>query len=69
MTKNETKMETAKITCAFCYSREQGKNGEIKREWSPEWLQFIPVCRKHAICDGMDNAGKNTIEEVGIANY
>lgn len=35
--------------CGFCYPREQGKHGEIKREWSQEWLQYIPVCRKHAL--------------------
>lgn len=35
------------IRCGFCFNQEQGKNGEIKREWSPEWFQFIAVCRKH----------------------
>lgn len=45
-------MKTEK-DCGFCYPREQGTHGEIKREWSPEWLMFIPVCRKHAIADGM----------------
>lgn len=33
--------------CAFCYDREQGKNGEVKREWAGDWNQFVPVCRKH----------------------
>lgn len=45
------------LRCGFCYDREQGKHGDVKREWSPEWLQYIPVCRKHAIADGMDKAG------------
>lgn len=48
------KNEMNDLGCAFCYPREQGKHGEVKREWSQEWLQFIPVCRKHALCDGMD---------------
>lgn len=34
--------------CGFCFNREQGKHGEIKREWSQDWQQFIPVCRKHS---------------------
>ena len=41
------------LKCGYCFPREQHKHGEIKREWSPEWMQFIPVCRKHAIADGM----------------
>jgi hypothetical protein len=47
------------IRCAFCFDREQKTHGEIKREWSPEWLQFIPVCRKHALCDGMIDGVKH----------
>lgn len=35
--------------CAFCFPREQGKHGEIKRQWSDDWRMFIPVCRAHAI--------------------
>lgn len=42
--------------CVFCWDREQGTNGEIKREWSEEWKQHIPVCRKHALADGMEGA-------------
>lgn len=41
------------LECGFCYPREQGTHGEVKREWSQEWLQFIPVCRMHSLCDGM----------------
>ena len=47
------------IRCGFCFDSEQGNNGEINREWSPEWLQFIPVCRKHALCDGMIDGVKH----------
>lgn len=47
---NETKTETkaANHQCGFCYTREQGKNGEVKREWSEDFKQFIPVCKKHS---------------------
>lgn len=41
------------LLCGFCYDREQGTHGEIKREWSDEWMMYIPVCRKHALADGM----------------
>lgn len=34
--------------CGFCYPREDGKHGEVKREWVPEWNMFINVCRKHS---------------------
>lgn len=34
--------------CGFCYPREQGTHGEIKREWADEWKQYISVCRKHS---------------------
>lgn len=54
-------------TCAFCFPREQGTYGEIKREWSQEWLQFIPVCRLHAKCDGMDQATPEG-KEASLAN-
>ncbi len=54
--------EGTAIRCGFCYDRENGKHGEIKREWSWEWLQFIPVCRLHACADGMD-AGPKREEE------
>jgi len=57
--KTEWKMSWEHQTkCGFCYDREQGKHGEIKREWSPEWNQFIPVCRKHALFDGMIDGKK-----------
>lgn len=57
-------------TCAFCYPREQGTHGPVKREWSPEWEQFIPVCRKHALADGMERDGINApyTTEDGIIN-
>lgn len=53
----KTVINSTEITkrCGFCYDREQGKNGEIKREWSQEWMTFIPVCRKHSLADGMIN--------------
>jgi hypothetical protein len=34
--------------CGFCYPREHGKNGEVRREWSPTWNMFINFCRKHS---------------------
>src|SRR3990167_5928949 len=34
--------------CGFCYPREQGTHGEIKREWSPTWNMFINFCPKHS---------------------
>lgn len=37
------------LRCGFCYDREQGKHGEIKKEWSSDWGMPIAVCRKHAI--------------------
>ena len=46
--KAETKTETKTHRCGFCYDREHGKNGEVKREWAQDWNQFIPVCRKHS---------------------
>lgn len=47
---NETKTEVKETThqCAFCYDREQGKNGKVEREWATDWNQFIPVCRTHS---------------------
>ena len=47
------------LKCGFCYPREQHTHGEVKREWSPEWRQFIPVCRKHALADGMIDGVEN----------
>jgi len=35
--------------CGFCYPSEQGKHGEIKREWSDEFTQHIAVCRRHSL--------------------
>ena len=35
--------------CGFCYDREQGKHGEIKREFSFEWMMMLTLCRKHSI--------------------
>lgn len=40
-------MKEKPVQCAFCYPREQGKNGEVKREWASDWNQFVAVCRKH----------------------
>jgi len=34
--------------CGFCYLSEQGKHGEVRRVWSSEWWQYIPLCEKHA---------------------
>lgn len=34
--------------CGFCYTSEQGKHGEVRRVWSSEWWQYIPLCEKHA---------------------
>ncbi len=34
--------------CGFCYPREDGKNGDVVREWATEWNMFINVCRKHS---------------------
>lgn len=56
-------MNNETIKCGFCYDREQGKHGEIKREWSDEWMMFIPVCRKHALVDGMDSGIAKTKKE------
>jgi hypothetical protein len=39
----------APMRCGFCYDREQGKHGAIKREWCGEWNLFIPLCRKHSV--------------------
>ena len=51
--KMTTTQQAERLRCGFCFDREQGTHGEVKREWSPEWLMFIPVCRKHALADGM----------------
>lgn len=37
-----------KQECGFCYKSEKGKHGEVRRVWSWEWSQYIPLCRKHA---------------------
>lgn len=36
------------LQCGFCYPREQGTHGPVKREWSIHWSLFIPVCPKHS---------------------
>lgn len=38
--------------CGFCYPREHGKNGEVKREYSQEWGCMMSLCRKHSF-DGI----------------
>lgn len=35
--------------CGFCYQSEQGTHGEIIREWSEDFTQYIPVCRLHTL--------------------
>lgn len=40
---------TEKLECGFCYQSEQGKHGEVRREWSKEFEQYIAVCRKHRL--------------------
>jgi hypothetical protein len=39
--------------CGFCYPREHGLNGEVRREWSPTWNMFINFCRKHSPAQNM----------------
>lgn len=51
------------LECGFCYLREQGTHGEIKREWSQEWMMYIAVCRKHSLFDGMDSALRSPEKE------
>lgn len=49
------------LKCGFCYDREQGTHGEIKREWSIEWTMFIPLCRQHSIQDNQETeTGENS---------
>jgi hypothetical protein len=43
-----------KLVCGFCYENENGKHGEIKKEWFDELKQVIAVCRKHSQ-DGQDD--------------
>lgn len=35
--------------CGFCSRDEQGKHGEIRREWLSEFKIMVPVCRKHTL--------------------
>lgn len=51
----------SKTECCNCYPREHGKNGEVRREWSSEWMMFLPLCRKHSIYDNKctDNQSNN----------
>jgi hypothetical protein len=44
--------------CAFCYDGEQGKHGEVKREYSTGLQAMVPVCRYHASFDGMIDSTK-----------
>jgi hypothetical protein len=41
------KSQDSKLQCWFCYSREQGSHGEIKREPHPDW-GMVQVCRLHS---------------------
>ena len=34
--------------CGFCCRSEQGKHGEIRKEWLREFRMMVPVCRKHS---------------------
>lgn len=34
--------------CGFCYTSEQGKHGQVRRVWSSDFTQYIPLCEKHA---------------------
>ena len=34
--------------CGFCCRSEQGKHGEIRREWLREFRMMVPVCREHS---------------------
>lgn len=38
-----------KLECGFCFWTEHGNHGEVKREWSREWMMYIPVCRLHTL--------------------
>ncbi len=42
--------------CGFCSRDEQGKHGEIRREWLAEFRMFVPVCRKHSLSEEWDAA-------------
>lgn len=50
--------DNSQMECGFCYPREQGTHGEIRREWSSEWMLFIPVCRLHKIENRNDENNK-----------
>lgn len=38
----------APMRCAFCYDREQGTHGEVKREYLEDWQAMAPLCRLHS---------------------
>ena len=50
------------LRCGFCHDSQQGQHGEIRREYSPEWRDFIPVCRKHSQFDGMIDGGPQQLK-------
>lgn len=40
--------QAGKLRCAFCYDREQGTHGEIRREYLEGWQAMAPLCRLHS---------------------
>ena len=44
--------------CGFCYRSEQGKHGEVLREWLPEFRMAVPVCRKHSFGEESENGAE-----------
>ena len=41
--------------CGFCYDSEQGTHGEVRRVWSNEWMQFIPLCARHSGAEELEH--------------
>jgi hypothetical protein len=41
--------------CGFCYRSEQGKHGEVRKEWLREFWMMVPVCRKHSFSEESEN--------------
>lgn len=46
---DEAEMYGHMPACGFCTWEEQGKHGEVRREWSHEWMMFLPLCRTHSL--------------------
>lgn len=38
--------------CVWCYDREQGTHGLVKREWDGNHMMYVSVCRLHSVEDG-----------------